>query len=586
MVTKLNVRYAKQIPLLRYIVPFSYGDKSFDEASADILRSGRWKKAMRSDLVPSCEEDLYEHIYTSILDAENASNNLGTAFLPAVPQQRHMVYRFSRDGVSANEFHFCLADSGLFIFRTGVGFYVYDAVFSDDFPDNETLSADELVLFQNRIKELNILRGFQSKGTNYFCIYPYDAGSPAEDGKIPYYTLAQEIAGMLQDLFGKVFYYPPRVNERLKMEKITEIREQWEGARRRFEEKNVHPNQKKYKRRKQEFDLAKEKWANMTVSDIVRQEGLPSDVKVVPDKALLFSYVVFNTDRELASEEEKAGAIHELCRNAYYLTRGYKQSYKVASDAANERAQMFERHENDFWDAALEGAGDYVLLYDHLLDREQRQNYSHFFDTIRPREMKGDYFLLYILLLYQHYSIVLYSRKISETVPGQRDALERITDDEDRVYAGLRTLKNELDLFMANSMFEAIGQITDVCNLYTYIETKLQIKKNLETLRQGLDGINHLCEDIIRKKERETEEKINSLVTVFGFLVIISIVVDAMSLVLWFKNDMVGVLLGLLHIPAASPVLDLIFLIISAVILILLVVTGIRALTLFRKYKK
>ena len=159
-----------------------------------------------------------------------------------------MVYRFVREteNRSVLDFHFYLKDAGLYLFKTGICFYVYEAIFSDDFTNNVDLSLDELVVFQNRIKELNVLRGFQSKGLNYYGIYPYDAGRNNNTEKIEFYTQAQVIANDLKSIFGEVYYFPPRVNEIIKMNKKAEIQKKWDNKRKEFGIKGITSDQKKY----------------------------------------------------------------------------------------------------------------------------------------------------------------------------------------------------------------------------------------------------------------------------------------------------------------------------------------------------
>lgn len=74
MDNQLNVciRYAADLPVLRYIVPFSYSHNgmSYDDAKKKILATNEWVIGKRKDLVPSKEEDLYDHVYDSFIDDE------------------------------------------------------------------------------------------------------------------------------------------------------------------------------------------------------------------------------------------------------------------------------------------------------------------------------------------------------------------------------------------------------------------------------------------------------------------------------------------------------------------------------------
>ncbi len=592
----LVVRYAKRIPIFRYIIPFSYGHngKKYDEAVKQVEKSDKWIVSSREDLVPSHEEDLYDHIYSSIIDS-NDKTNIGVSFHPDLTRddvEKKMVYQFVNADNDEIQLHFSIVDFGLYIFKTGIGLYAYDIRFTDE---NIQLSADELIVFQNRFKELNVLRGFVSEGKNHYMIYPEDM-SLAVDPNERYYVLAEDISRMLNGLFGDVFYYPPRLNELFRLRKIHEIDKRWQQKRNELEGKKVFSNQKKFKRFKDKFDKEKEKWHAMSISQYMKNNHVEigDGCVIVPDKALLFSYVVFNSTRELCTSHEKREGVLALCKNAYYLTRGYKSSYRVADDAENERSNMFERHENDYWDASLEGAGDFVLVYDNLKDDKGNDQYHHFFDSIRANEMCGDYFILYVLLLYQHYSIVYYSRKIAETVPGQIDMINDLSSDNDALYLKLRELKRDLDLFLANSLFEAVGQITDVCNLYSYIESKLQIKKNILTIKQGIDSINGLCDELIKEKEKKREEenklkekKRESLITYIGILAIISILCDAMALISWVRDDWMESFMKIFSdCSIVTCVSSIVFCIITVLAFAVFTIVGIKAIMVFNEKKK
>lgn len=244
-----------------------------------------------------------------------------------------------------------------------------------------------------------------------------------------------------------------------------------------------------------------------------------------------------NTSDNLSNEQDKEKAFAQFCQNLYYLTRGYKPSYKVSDNTTDERKQMFRRHENDFWDASLEGVGDFVLIYDNLFDslpdqtenNKVKQKTSLFFDKVRPLEMRGDYFILYILLLYQHYSVVYFSKKITETIPMQKNVFLDKSNDNQIIYNRLRDIKLDVNLFFANGMFESVGQITDMCTIYSFIEEKLQVKKHIESLQRGINDLDALREEIQTKQQAEKDAHLNKILFIISVLAIISIIVDSVQ---------------------------------------------------------
>lgn len=537
---QLNVciRYATDLPVLRYIVPFSYSQNgmTYEDAKQKILTTKEWIIGKRKDLVPSKEEDLYDHVYDSLIDDEKSSlydTNIGMFFIQKNPTQQTLIYSFFDDG--EKNYVFSISDVNIFIFKTGIGFYVYEA----SLPQNEnleegyvkSLSIEQLILFQNRFKELNVVRGYFGKRENSYCFYP--EGHDEHE----FYTLGREIALKLNHIFGDVFYYPPRVNSIFKYKKLYELREQ---------KKELQQNKKKINKKK--FERKEGFWENITTSDAdkLSNEEL-SDIFIVPDKALLYSYVVMNTSDNISNENEKEIAISQFCKDLYYLTRGYKPSYRVSENAADERQQMFRRHENDFWDASLEGVGDFVLVYDNLFETnpdkneidKTRQKTSLFFDKVRPSEMRGDYFILYILLLYQHYSVVYFSKKISESIPMQKKVFLNETADNDIIYDELRDLKLDVNMFFANCMFESVGQITDMCTIYSFIEGKMHVKKNMESLQQGINDLDALREEIQNKQKAEKDSRIGKVLTTISVLAIISIIFDTIQFIDWIITNVV-----------------------------------------------
>ena len=445
---KLNVRYMADVPLLRYIVPFSYGhgDMKYEQAVDKIMRTGEWRAAKRSDLVPSHEEDLYDHIYCGFVDSRldpdgggTPENNIGAGFIPTNFKRKGMYYHYHEKGDGAGDpaaqtskgcsgaqanakkddptrriLHFTIEDEGIFIFRTGIGFYWYEIKLPE-------MDADHLVLFQNRFKELNVIRLTRADSDKFWFCNKKDPGSEK-------FTMGNHISLKLHGIFGDVCYYPPRINEVVRNKKIEENRGQWKSYAESVEEerkkieaelrlidgkKEKVPYSEEYHAKLKAFHEEKNKWERMCVSqarEIGFCEGYPM---LVPDRAILFSYVVFHADKDAESEEEKQSLIADMCRYAYFISRGYKESYKVTKNAETERKQMLFRHENDVWDASLEGVGCFVSIYNNIYNKDKSLKSNTFYDKNRVKEMKGDYFILYLLLLYQHYTLIYFFQTVS-----------------------------------------------------------------------------------------------------------------------------------------------------------------------------
>ena len=600
---KIGIRYETNLPLLRYIVPFSFGHsgKSYDQAKQDLLASGKWHIASRSEMVPSHEEDLYDHIYKALMDDECTSfsdTNIGVDFVPSTPLQLQtpLIYEFTDSAGFRKKYRFQISDTNIFLFKTGIGLYVYEA----NLPANKNcaesqngfcthLSLDELIVFQNRFKELNVLRGYDGTKQNAYRFYEdlpennsYEQNDSASN-LTQFYTLGSKISAKLNSYFSDVFYYPPRINEIIKRQQLHKYNSQWQAQLKKFEQKKVKPTSKKFKEYKAQIDQQIAQLQNMTLSNmpelLSNYEG--NEIYIVPDKAILYNYVVFNVSQNSQTAEEKAEAMSKYLQSLYYLTRGYKFSYKTSDDVSEEREQMFRRHENDYWDASLEGVGDYVLLYENACIEDGRNKPNLFFDAIRPKEMRGDYFLLYILLLYRHFSIIYYSKKISETIPMHVDFYKNQTSNQKSPYENLYELKKEINIFFSNQMYESVGQITDVCTIYSFIEEKMKIKRNIVALQTGVDNIEKLQKDIIEEKQEEKNNKLNRIIGLFGILAVISIICDFWQLVDWFTINLPSYWAQLMSNTLSAG--DIVYLLVSLLIPLVFIIMVVYAIVTFVK---
>lgn len=539
---KLNVRYMADVPFLRYIVPFSYGHNhmNYEEAVNKIMSTGEWKAAKRSDLVPSHEEDLYDHIYSGFVDSKldpdgggTLGNNIGAGFVSVNFKRKGMYYHYhekandelndsnrtkqNNESLEINGkkydptrriLNFTIEDEGIFIFRTGIGFYWYEIKLPE-------MDADHLVLFQNRFKELNVIRLTRANSDKFwFC----NKKEPGEEK----FTMGTYISLKLHAIFGDVYYYPPRVNEIVRNKKIEQNRKQWKEYAKSVEEErklNEDRQQAEGKAREkyqysEEFDLKlkafhaeKHKWENLCVSQAKDMGFIDGYPMLVPDRALLFCYVAFNAEKDVETEEEKQKLIGDMCKYAYFISRGYKESYKVTKNAELEKKHMFLRHENDIWDASLEGVGCFVSIYNNVYNKDGSIKSNTFYDKNRVKEMKGDYFILYLLLLYQHYTLIYFFQTMSNRFSFQPDDYKEYNES---LYNEIYAFKVGLDIFLSGSVYEAVSHTTDICNLYSYIEDKMMIRGDYENLKRSVSNLENLQSCLLEKKKEAEEEEIGA----------------------------------------------------------------------------
>lgn len=546
----LSIRYVNKTPLLRYMVSFSYGQtgKTYHQAKSQILNSGKWKCVTRGELSPQ-EEDLYEHLYYGLVDTEdgdcaskeaylgNEGTNIGCVFRPIENINKRMHYHFYNEQEEYKQFSFSIVNEGIFIFRTGIGIYWYEIDLNkqNKLKENEiaSLTPDELEVFQNRFKELNTLR-IGNKKNWYRIVDNHKNGQNS-------FTMGHYIANKLKGLLGEVYYFPPRVSELVRVERLVKCKKSWEAFRKEYEDAGKDVTDPEYINRRAEYLAEKDKWNKFSLEQARKLEAQEGTTYVVPDRAILFSYVVFNAQKDIEVREEKNALMNKMCEHVYHLTRGYKYSYRVSDNAEKEKQNMLFRHENDVWDASLEGAGCYVLIYDNLYDKNGNLKSNSFYDNIRPVEMQSDYFILYILLLYQHYSLLYFQQLISNKIPIQAERFLAYNDKTEALYMDMHKLKIEIDTFLANSVYGAVSHISDVCAIYSFIEQKMMIRENIKSLQQGFVNLESLQNSLCKEKESvdsaNREKHLNYALTIVSFFAVLSVYSDAYQLVECLRNS-------------------------------------------------
>lgn len=211
------------------------------------------------------------------------------------------------------------------------------------------------------------------------------------------------------------------------------------------------------------------------------------DGKKIPDKAVLFHY-------GLVAQEEN------LLYMAYNLTRGYKNSYRMTE---KEEEKMLHPFENVYCFATIEGCGYYALA-------------SNDGKTFAASENKvfADYFLMYILVLYQSYSLLMYSEQIAEKLSADRDDYNDFSQNEQEV---LERINRDINVFLAKSIYSSVSHIQHQNDFYEYASDKLRIKNNISSVSAGIEALKNL-ENKLEEDERSQRGK-----ALEGILVLISL---------------------------------------------------------------
>lgn len=511
----------------RYIVPFYFKDSTklnmpnnskgsseelddfsiYREAYSSLQESGSWYiSSYKSE-----EQDLYDYIIRTLyanangsLDYSKTSNrSLGSVWsydslyekivkwlrrisTPELFKSDNKDHKDNKDRNALKDNKDCISESNgtiatkyrelnivlknisLYIFKNGIGFFSYDV--ETDFD-----SADDLIIFQSTFKELAFLRSF-----NPF----FDESTPKElycDNSKQFVTGAW-IDDFIYNLFGQVHYYPDRVRpdvlSNIDIANVSKVTESSNAS-------------------------------NMTNSKNASFNDVNSNSRKIPDKAILFNYFVFNEQ----NLENGIVTNEKLSELAYMLTNGFNHSYDKASNCAD---MMYRPFNNIVWFTNSHGCGQY-LTYSKKNER--------FFKNFMLNRMFNDYFLLYIILLYQHYSLLNFSEKISCDISND-------INKEDIDY--IQNIAEEINLFLVKCIYSSVSHIEQHNLVYKYFSRSLSIKENISGITIGLDSLNQLLRNKAMDKDAERENKIQNLLSIMSFMIITSALTDCFSV---FDND-------------------------------------------------
>ena len=258
-----------------------------------------------------------------------------------------------------------------------------------------------------------------------------------------------------------------------------------------------------------------------------RETTIDSNKLVIPDKALLFQYIFAQS----FNEQERNDCI-------FQITNGYDTKYNAPEDLKN---TLFCPFGNVCFYITNAGMGCVVT--------NDASNEAFFTGQFREKFVR-DYFFIYLLLLYQSYSCAYYSRQLT-LLPADESAFRYESGNIERI----ETLISSINLFLVKSIFDSVSNVDHQNGVFRYGKKRLCIDGDIKGITAGLEGFGaierakkNLDERMVREREEKEKEKqdgkVNRAITVFGFLVVISAILDGLNLVDWFRTNE----LDLLHI--------------------------------------
>ncbi len=264
---------------------------------------------------------------------------------------------------------------------------------------------------------------------------------------------------------------------------------------------------------------------------------------VIPDKALLFQYLYVDS-----LDKQKRNDL------AFRIGNGYDQKYKASALLESE---IYEPFGNISFYVSKAGLA-YVA--------SNNDTNSDFFENNFIGKFVRDYFFIYVLNLYQTYSCSHYSRLLTKLPADVK------TIDNNEIYVNrIESLDTQINLFLVKSTYETVSNIQHQNGAYIYSKQALRIEEDMESLTKGLRALRSIEDEKQKEIEQERIDKkdraINNGLILFGFIAVVSAMIDALNLIDWVYSP---------NVKSVWHILILLFIAVPAIYMILIFVINTR----------
>ena len=236
-----------------------------------------------------------------------------------------------------------------------------------------------------------------------------------------------------------------------------------------------------------------------------------------PDKALIFNYALLE-DENLPEEK--------LRETAFLLANGYNENYHMPPDI---KETMINAFANTCWYATRGGCG----YFSSMNPGEKNMFFLH---TL-PGRIRGDYFFMYILALYQSYSILNYLRRIMQYYPADSQKYFELEKG-----GQLNEFTSEINTFLMKGMYSSVSNIHHQNMFFQYLQKQLSIKEDIESITMGVNALakmqrlHYEKENALLKEKRELRSKkrdnqLSLILAVLSVLSVFSALMDIHSFV-------------------------------------------------------
>ena len=183
------------------------------------------------------------------------------------------------------------------------------------------------------------------------------------------------------------------------------------------------------------------------------------------------------------------------------------------------KEQTYQPFKNAWWYVSNEGCGCYVY--------ENKENIKYLSDNLSD-EVRKDYFTLYILLLYQLYSLIHFSEKIEYDLSADAKAYRKSSEDYNEK---LKEIQTEINTFLLKSVHTCVSQTRAQNDFYNFAKKNLRIREEIQSLTAGVDFLEELLENQEQQRKEEEEERLSFVLGILSFLGLLSAATDGVGFI-------------------------------------------------------
>ena len=230
-----------------------------------------------------------------------------------------------------------------------------------------------------------------------------------------------------------------------------------------------------------------------------RKAEVYNESELIPDKTLMFTYVVFRHEQNWTCNQDVLSTV-------YYLTHGYKESYLMSEEAEKGIKRPFG---NCFWGASREGCGHFTWPTGEGVE----DNAGFFYSDNHYRKTINDYFTLYIRALYLSYSLFHMAKELDTLSCDFRDYLSENAEVEEELRK-IRNLRAKINVFLAKSVMTSVSHIQHQNEFYAHIIEQLRVNQDIASVQVGLDALNALSASAVEEQKAALDKKNTELIRV------------------------------------------------------------------------